>query len=310
MADKKSVLAKISLLIVAIAWGSSLVVVKSSTDAVSPNFLLALRFTIGCLVLSAIFHKRLKQLNKKYLIHGAIIGFCLFLAYCSQTIGVIFAMPGKSAFLSSSYCVVVPFLAWAVEKRRPDHYNVIAAVLCVAGICFATFTNGISLSLGDGLALLSAVLFAAHIVSVAKFGKDLDPILITILQFGFAAVFAWILTLTVERPIQFVAEPHVIGGILYLAVICTALSLLLQNIGQKYTSSASASLILSLESVFGVIFGVIFSGEKVSGQLMTGFICIFAAILVSELKPKFLRMDRKNKKIHGSEFKTLKSEMN
>ena len=309
MADRKSLLAKFALLIVAIAWGRSLVVVKSSTDVVSPNFLLALRFTIGCFVLSVIFHKKLKQLNKKYLMHGAIIGFCLFLAYCSQTIGVIFAMPGKSAFLSSSYCVVVPFLAWVVEKRRPDHYNVIAAVLCVAGICLATFTNSISLSLGDGLALLSAVLFAAHIVSVAKFGKDLDPILITILQFGFAAVFAWMFTLTVERPIHFAADRSVIGGILYLAVICTALSLLLQNIGQKYTSSSSASLILSLESVFGVIFGVVFSGEKINAQLMAGFVFIFAAILVSELKPKFLSWDR-NKKIQRTEFKQLKSEMN
>ena len=309
MADKKSLLAKISLLIVAIAWGSSLVVVKSSTDAVSPNFLLALRFTIGCLVLSAIFHKKLKQLNKTYLVHGVIIGFCLFLAYCSQTIGVIFAMPGKSAFLSSSYCVVVPFLAWIVEKRKPDHYNLISAALCVAGICLATFTNGISLSLGDGLALLSAVLFASHIVAVAKFGKDLDPILITILQFGFAAVFAWILTFAAERPIQMAADKSVIGGILYLAVICTALSLLLQNIGQKYTSSSSASLILSLESVFGVIFGMIFSGEEVTGQLLLGFAFIFAAILVSELKPKFLKFSR-NKSIQRTKLKPLESEVN
>ena len=95
---KSSMMARIALLIVAIAWGSSLVVVKSSTDSVSPNFLLALRFSIGCLVLGLIFHKKPKLLDKTYLAHGAIIGFCLFLAYCSQTIGVIFAMPGKSAF--------------------------------------------------------------------------------------------------------------------------------------------------------------------------------------------------------------------
>lgn len=301
---KSSMMARIALLIVAIAWGSSLVVVKSSTDSVSPNFLLALRFSIGCFVLGLIFHKKLKLLDKTYLAHGAIIGFCLFLAYCSQTIGVIFAMPGKSAFLSSSYCVVVPFLAWMIEKKRPDHYNVIAAILCVVGICLATFTEGISLSLGDGLALLSAVLFAAHIVSVARFGKDLDPILITILQFGFAAIFAWILTFTVERPIQINAEPAVVGGILYLAVICTALSLLLQNVGQKYTSSSSASLILSLESVFGVIFGVIFSGEEINAQLLGGFVFIFAAILISELKPKIFKFEKKES------YKELKSEAN
>ena len=166
----------------------------------------------------------------------------------------------------------------------------IAAILCVVGICLATFTEGISLSLGDGLALLSAVLFAAHIVSVARFGKDLDPILITILQFGFAAIFAWILTFTVERPIQINAEPAVVGGILYLAVICTALSLLLQNVGQKYTSSSSASLILSLEiSIWRYIWCYFFTGEEINAQLLGGFVFIFAAILISELKPKIFK---------------------
>ncbi|MDO4266295.1 MAG: DMT family transporter [Eubacteriales bacterium] len=292
-AGKRDLMAKLALLFVAIAWGSSLVVVKTSTDAVSPNLLLALRFSIGCIVLSVIFHKKLIFLNKTYLSHGAIIGFCLFLAYCSQTVGVIFAMPGKSAFLSSSYCVVVPFLAWLIEKRKPDNYNVIAAILCIIGICLATFTESISLSIGDGLALLSAVLFAAHIVSVARLGKGLDPVLITILQFGFAAIFAWILSFTIERPISITATPSAIGGILYLAVICTALSLLLQNIGQKYTSSSSASLILSLESVFGVIFGVLFAAEEINAQLMIGFVFIFAAILISELKPEFLSGKRR-----------------
>lgn len=289
MEKRRDQMAKLALLLVAVVWGSSLVVVKSSTDTVTPNLLLALRFSVGCAVLCVIFHRKLRLLNRTYLLHGAGIGFCLFLAYCSQTIGVTFAMPGKSAFLSSSYCVAVPFLAWAVEKSRPDKYNTMAAALCVAGICLATFTEGISLSLGDALALLSALLFAAHIVCVARLGKGLDPVLITILQFGFAAVPAWIVAFVAESPVRIGLEAGAVGGILYLAVACTALSLLLQTVGQKYTSPSSASLILSLESVFGVIFGVLFAGETVSVQLEMGFICIFLAILISELKPKFRR---------------------
>ena len=94
------ILAKLALLVVAIVWGSSLVVVKSSTDTLPPIFLLALRFTIGCLTLALIFHKKLRLLNWDYMKNGFIIGLCLFLAYSSQTIGVIFANPCKSPILN------------------------------------------------------------------------------------------------------------------------------------------------------------------------------------------------------------------
>ena len=165
------ILAKLALLVVAIVWGSSLVVVKSSTDTLPPIFLLALRFTIGCLTLALIFHKKLRLLNWDYMKNGFIIGLCLFLAYSSQTIGVIFAMPGKSAFLSSAYCVIVPFMMWMVERKKPSRYNIYAAILCTAGILAASLTEGGTVTKGDALALLSAVLFAAHIASVAICGR-------------------------------------------------------------------------------------------------------------------------------------------
>ena len=109
-------------------------------------------------------------------------------------------MPGKSAFLSSAYCVIVPFMMWMVERKKPSRYNIYAAILCTAGILAASLTEGGAVTKGDGLALLSAVLFAAHIASVAICGRGKDPILITILQFGFSAVFSWIVTLATGLP--------------------------------------------------------------------------------------------------------------
>lgn len=111
--------------------------------------------------------------------------------------------------------------------------------------------------------------------------------MITILQFGFAAVFSFILSLLTEKPLThaFPTDVSTYTGVLYLSLICTALALLLQNLGQKYTSASSASLILSLESVFGVIFGILFAGETVSLKMLAGFGFILTAILISELKP-------------------------
>lgn len=84
---KKGFYAKLSLLLVAIAWGSSLVVVKSSTDTLPATYLLALRFTIGCLVLCAVFHKKLHQIDGGYIKSGILIGGSLFMAYITQTLG-------------------------------------------------------------------------------------------------------------------------------------------------------------------------------------------------------------------------------
>ena len=84
-----------------------------------------------------------------------------------------------------------------------------------------------------------------------------------------------------------------VGGVLYLALACTALSLLLQNVGQKYTNPSSASLILSLESVFGVLFGVFFFHEILNLRLITGFVLIFVAIVISETELSFLKGKKK-----------------
>lgn len=279
--------ARIALLMVGMIWGSSLVVVKSAVDTITPNFLLAIRFSLACILLAAVFHKKVRMINLDYLKSGAIIGVCLFVAYCSQTIGVTFAMPGKSAFLSSIYCVIVPFIFWFINKTKPDKYNVISAGMCVAGIILSSITTGFSISKGDSLALLSGFFFAAHIATVGKYGKGKDPILITILQFAFSAVLSWIVALVLEsNSIRW--NSGAMLGVVYLAVICTGVALLLQNVGQKYTDPSSASILMSTESIFGVIFSVLILNEKLNWRLIIGFTLIFVSVIISETKLSFL----------------------
>ena len=111
---------RIALFGAAIIWGSSILIVKKSMDSMHPHTLLAIRFTIASLLLCAIFHKRLRKLNKDYLISGGIIGLFLFMAYSVQTIGITDTTPGKNAFLTAVYCVIVPYLYWIIDKNKPD----------------------------------------------------------------------------------------------------------------------------------------------------------------------------------------------
>ena len=75
------------------------------------------------------------------------------------------------------------------------------------------------------------------------------------------------------------------GGIVYLALFSTMLGFLLQNVGQKYLSANTSSILLSLESVFGALFSVIFLKESLTGKMLIGCALMFAAVLLSELRP-------------------------
>ena len=286
--NEHRIASKIALFGASLIWGSSFLIMKNSVDNIEPHFLLGIRFTIGCLLLCLIFHRRLKELNRAYFMRGGLLGLFLFLAYSLQTIGLTGTTPGKNAFLTAIYCVIVPFLYWAVDRKKPDAYHLSAAFITILGIGLVSLNSGLTIQYGDAFTMAGGFFYAAHMVAVAKFGKDRDPVLITILQFGYAAIFSSIVSFLTEE-MKIPMNPGVITGVLYLSVFATAVALLLQNVGQKYTNPAPAAVILSLESVFGVLFSVIFYKEEINLRLLLGFLLIFLAVIISETKLSFLK---------------------
>lgn len=303
--NTKNIAAKAALFGAAIIWGSSFLVVKNSMDVMQPHILLALRFTIGCMLLAVVFHKRLKKLNRDYFIRGGIIGLFLFGGYSLQTIGITDTTPGKNAFLTAIYCVIVPFLFWAVDKKKPDKFNILAAFTSIIGIGLVSLNGNFTIGMGDSLTLVGGLVYAGHLVAIAKLGRKKDPILLTILQFGYAAVFSWIVALAFnDFPDRW--STATISGLLYLSVFATAVAILFQNIGQKYTKPAPAAIILSLESVFGVLFSVIIYHESLTLRLIAGFSLIFIAVIISETKLGFLV---RNKNGAAAPEKTVREEI-
>lgn len=294
---KKNVSGKLALIFVAVAWGSSMVVIKGSTDTLPPGLLLTCRFTIASAMLAIANGKKLKQIDKEYIKSGIFIGVCLFMAYFTQTMGVMLEMPGKSHFLSSAYCVFVPFIGWFVLKEKPKIYHIIAAIMCAIGIIMVSLVGSFSLSFGDTFSIISSVFWASQIIAIAKWGNDKDPLLITMLQFVVCAVLAWIFTLTMEDPGAVKWNIGAVSGVLYLGLVCSGLCFLLQTIAQKTENPTSVSIILSFENIFGLIFGVIFFNEKFTLQSIIGFALMFVAIIISETELSFL----KKKKVTDSE---------
>ena len=287
-------LAKPMLFAAALIWGNSFFIMKNTLDVMPVFYLLAIRFTVGAVLLALVAWKRWKDFSPDYLWRGAVTGAFLFLAYSVQTFGLALTTPSKNAFLTAVYCAIVPFLTWAVVKQKPDRYNVAAALLCVTGVGLVSLTEELTINKGDLLTLCCALFYASHIVAVAKVSPGKDITLLTVFQFAFAALYAWICGARTEIfPAAALADPAVLWPLAYLCVMATTVALLFQNVGMVWSDPASSSLILSLESVFGVLSSVIFYGDPITGRLLAGFSLIFVAVVCSETKLSFLRKSHK-----------------
>lgn len=286
-----TLLAKLALVSATIIWGSSFIIVKDVTDSLPTSTLLTIRFLLASALLALLFHRNFKRLDRWHIIYGSFFGVLLYTAYALQTIGITDTTPGKNAFLTAVYVVMVPFMAWGINKKKPDGYNIAAAVICLTGIGLVSLTNDFTVRMGDILTLGGGVFFALHIIAVSRFSEGRDPVLLTIFQFASAGVCAGLCSIIFDRSewSGIVWSSELVVSVLYLVVGCTAVALLFQNFGQKYTDPSTASLLLSLEAVFGVAFSVAFGREESSVKLYIGFALIFIAVVVSETKLAFLK---------------------
>lgn len=291
--NRRSLLGSLILLATAIIWGSSFFVVKNTVDDFAPNWLIAIRFSGAAAVLALIFQRQLRATPGRFWWGGVLIGLVLYAAYAAQTYGITDTTPGKNAFLTAVYCVLVPFVWWILTRKRPDGFSLAAAFICLTGIAFISLDSTLTVSLGDGLSLLSGVFFAWQIALISLYTrKGADPLALTVIQFAVAAACAWPAALMTEPAPQMVWTWESASSLLYLTLVVSALGMLMQNVGQSMTPSGTAAILMSLESVFGVLFSVLFWGERVTWRLALGFCLVFFAVLLSETKLSFLRRKR------------------
>lgn len=281
-------LGEILLVITAIIWGSGFVASAVSLEYYTPYQILAGRFMIGAIILTILFHKKLKKLNKRSLIKGAILGVFLYLAFALQTVGLQYTTPSKNAFLTAVNVVFVPFIGFLFYKRKIDMFEMIGAVMAVIGVAVLSLKISTEINIGDLLTLCCAVGFAFHIFYTARFVKTEDPVVITIVQMMVAAIIGWIVVIF-RGEISFSLETEGVMNLLYLGVFSTTIAYLMQTVAQKYISETKAAIILSTESFWGMVFSVIILSEVMTLKMMIGAILILLAIIISETKFSFLK---------------------
>ena len=284
MEQKKRIQAHLLLLLTAIIWGSAFVFQKLVTEELSSWFITAARFSVAAVLLWVITFKKWGRLDKGYLLGGLITGATMGIGTAVQTVGLTLGTsPGKSAFLTAVYCVIVPFFYWFVSKEKPQKNHVFAAVLCLIGIGLISLNGDMGMTTGDILTLIGGVIYACDLTAIAWFSKGRDPMLLTTMQITFSALIGWIGTLATSG-LPASISLGAAGNVLYLALFSTALCLFLQAYGLKYTDAAVGTILLSLESVFGVIFSVLLYHEEVTLRMTAGFAVVFVAVLLSQFR--------------------------
>lgn len=280
---------RLLLIVATVIWGGNFVVSKTAVDAIGATWAIGIRFTAaGILMLLVLAPHMKKHLNKKLVKAGCIIGIFSFLGYWTQYLGLEGTTPAKNAFLSTCYCITVPFIWWVVVKRRPTKQNLIAAAICVTGMGFITLQGDLGMSWGDGFSILSAFMYGAEIVAIAYFIRNHDIVAITAIQMLSSGILGCALGLVTGQPLSVtqLTDPWLIAAMAYIVLLASIFASTAQNLAQTHVPPAEASLLFALESVFGTIFSTMFYGEIITPQLLVGFALVFVAILVSQLWPK------------------------
>lgn len=283
---KKKGYGKLALFLTAMLWGTTFAIGKIATEVFSASFVIALRFTVASIALMIVAAPLYKLLNKKYWVDGIWMGITLFISYILQVEGLAGdTSPGKSAFLCTTYCVMVPFIHWFATKKRPRILHVLCVFICLFGIGILSLQGGFEMSSGDILTVLSGVPCAVNIVISSIVCQNKNPLLLTTIELGVVAVLAWMFVIFTDTfPSRF--PVNAVGGIVYLGLVATALCLFLQSYGLKYAEASIGGMILSLESVFGVLFSIVIYHETITLRMLIGFAVIFIAILLSQLELK------------------------
>ena len=274
--------AEFGLLFVTVIWGVSFAATKCAADQVTPAWILLTRFGPAAALLVPFARKRPNRLCRADLKAGLVLGLLNFLACELQTWGAKYTTAGNNAFLTTVYCVAVPFLDWAVRRRRPRAANIVSAFLCIAGVGFLSLRGNFSIQLGDLLSLGSGFAFALQIVVIGIVSEKRDPILLTGTQCAFTALAA--LPVALAEPFPATITLQAALSLVFLSLFATLLATLIQMVCQKYVASSKASLIMSMESVFGCLSGVLFLGESLTARFLEGSALILTAILLCEVK--------------------------
>jgi drug/metabolite transporter (DMT)-like permease len=283
--ESKSRIAEASLLLITIVWGTTFPLLRTSLRLLDPWDILALRFSIGAVLIAAIYARRFTRLNKTALRDGFITGAFMGAGYLTQAIGLTTVSSPRSAFLTGTAVIFVPFVDRFVSKLGVTRGEGAAVALVFVGLLIFYADAGLTFRAGDLWTLAGALMFACQVVTTNVAARRSDPFVVSALQSAVAATLGWIF-IGARGGLSVPWSDIPWGRVLYLGIVATAFILVLQTWALGKTKPVRAGVIYSLEPVFAAIFALAFFGEGMSVHELLGSGAILLGVLVAELKKR------------------------
>ena len=284
----------IAMLIATVIWGTGFSAQSRGAQLVDPMFFIMLRSIVGAAALAVIIpvmelfrFKRITfwgnaktvQEQKALLAGGFWCGLVITTASFLQQCGVKYISAGKTGFLTALYIIIVPLLGICF-KRKTSPVLWLAVILAMSGTWL--LCGGIStLGIGEWLVIGCAVIYSLHILVIDCYAPKCDCVRLSCLQFLTAAVLSGIASFLLRESSAGTAEA--LPFWLFCGLGSSAIAFTLQMAAQKYLHPVTATLLMSLESVFAVIGGWLFLKEHLSIRELIGCGVIFLAILLAQI---------------------------
>ena len=286
-------LADFALLAITIIWGSTFTVVDKAIETIDVLIFIAIRFSVAFIVLLLIFSYRffISIIRWGDIWRGVVIGIFLFAGYAFQTFGLnIGTEPGKAAFITGLSVILVPIFAVLILKKAPNRLSWIGIFVAIIGLGLLSIESvdfQFADILGDILVLICAFGFAFQIIFTDRYVEKVHYGILVLTQIGTTAVLSWIASAIFLDENFSLSRSYftnqVLFAIFFTGIIATSLVLAVQTYAQKKTSPIHIAIIYAMEPVFGAIFSIILTGEKLLPRQWGGCVLILICMIYQQL---------------------------
>ena len=292
----KKFYAVLAMLLATVLWGFAFSAQSRGMDSVGPLLFVALRSIVGvaalCITAACFDLARFKRITfwgsartageRKFLLAGGVYcGLIISAASTFQQLGLIHVTAGKTGFLTALYIIIVPLLG-GFFKRKTSFLQWAAVLTALAGAYLLCGGIG-AVGWSEIWVVICALFFALHIMVIDHYAPSCDCVRLSCIQFMTAAAAAAIFSLIFAEPWIWQDIVAALPFWVYCGVGSSAIAFTLQMAAQKYLHPVTAALIMSLESVFGVLGGWLFLHETLSAAELLGCSVIFIAVIFAQL---------------------------
>lgn len=271
-----------ALLLAAVIWGFGYVVISDSLDLVNVHYLMSYRYLLAAAGMAVVFWRQLPNITHPIMGYGAVLGALLYFSQFVQTVACGYTTAGKVSFITGLYVVLVPLCGAVIFRQKLCGGHWLAICLALPGLFLLTGA-GTGFNCGDALALAGSFGFAIHMLASERFVARSGAVLLSLMQFAWAAVFSTAVLLFTGEPLLVPELTVGIGGrFLFMGLISTLLGFFLQMWGQKQVPSSLAAMLLATEALFGLFFSAVLLEEALTPGMLLGGALMLAAIFVAE----------------------------